>query len=70
MKLANEVFELLFCSSSRPKYCIANKNICCVKCEYLEQCLEKNKNSNSKILPCRSLEFYDEQQEETCEFLV
>jgi len=53
VKLTNEIFTYIFCSSKRPRICLKNTNICCMFCDLNSECIEKNKNIQG-IKPCSS----------------
>lgn len=54
--------QLIFCNAKIRPECILNTNLCCVICEFREQCTIQNQ----KIKPCTS---YDE-DEGNCQFLI
>lgn len=64
MKLVKEVFDNVFCSAIRPNVCLKQVNICCLLCDLKKECLEKNKEEKSKVLPCQ------DEDDQACDFLV
>lgn len=63
--------EKFFCSAERPDYCLHTVNLCCLHCEYSDECYENAKrNAGSKklqIVPCKEEQFDDD---EYCSFQI
>lgn len=55
----------IFCNAlTRPYNCLFKTNICCLKCDVRDDCLQQK---HVKCRPCNQSDF---DQDEMCEFLV
>ena len=68
MSLYKEIKGCIFCSALRPKVCLKEINLCCVLCDKIEECIIKNKEEKSKIMPCEDT--IENLNEEGCVFLI